>query len=295
MQLNKSNQYKSNLSKNDSALTVFCTQISGLIKAIQLILPHIAIDQDVEYLHQYRVSLRKIEALLIVFHDFVPKKILLNMKTECKFLFAASGQLRDFDLLLNKLLRTNPKSKDKFLDITLIQEITAKRQAEFEAFLLTTQKSEYSDRFVRLQGCLSTIEQCSSHISLQECWPTLMKESMHNVYTAYQRLWKKKDDSHIHKLRKSLKQLRYCIELIGVIVKPRKARLVLSWLKSQQESLGNYNDVQVQSALLTVHCQASKKVKCVFVVSDLSHVRKSLPLSKSEWKILRKKLQPLIG
>lgn len=295
MALNKSYPYNSNVSKDDSALSVFCTLISGLIKAVQQSLPHFAKDQDIEALHQYRVSLRKIEALLIVFHHFVPKKILLNMKTQCKALFVATGQLRDLDLLLIKLHRANPKSNNKFSDITLIEAINAKRQAEFTAFLLTTQKSEYSARFVRLQDCLSKIERCSSHVSLHHIWPGLMKESMHKVHTAYQKLWKQKDDPHIHKLRKSLKQLRYCIELIGLIVKPRKAKLVLSWLKTQQESLGNYNDLQVQSALLTVHGQESKKVKWAFAVSDLSHVKQSLPLSKSDWKILRKKLQPLIG
>jgi len=282
-----------NFSKEVGAPTVFCSLITALINSVQRALSDIAKDQDIEALHQYRVNLRQIEALIIVFHNIVPKKILLKMKTESKALFAASGQLRDFDLLVSKLLITNPKSKKKCLDITLIEEITAKRQAEFERFLLTTKNSEYSDHFVRLQCCLSKVEQCSSHVSLQNCWPILMKQSMHNVHKAYQRLWKKKDDSHIHKLRKSLKQLRYCIELIGLIVKPRKARLVLSWLKSQQESLGNYNDLQVQLGLLTVHCQASKTVKRVFESSDLSHVRQSLPLSKSEWKILKKNIKSL--
>jgi len=283
-----------NFSKNVSALTVFCSFITVLINSVRRTLPYIAKDQDIEVLHQYRLSVRQIEALLVVFHNIVPKKILLNMKKQSKALFAATGQLRDFDLLLQKFHRANPKRKNKFPDIPLIDEITAQRKAEFEQFLLTTHNSEYSDCFVCLQACLNKVELCSDHASLKDCWPGFMKASMHHVHTAYQRLWKQKDDSHIHTLRKSLKQLRYCIELIGLIVKPRKARVVLSWLKNRQESLGDYNDIQVQSTLLKGYEGANEHIKRACVTSELSHVRQSLPLSKSDWKILRKKIKSLM-
>lgn len=284
-----------NLSKQDRVLTVFYTQLSALVNSVQLILPDIAKDQDIEFLHQYRVSLRKVVALLVVFHNFVPKKILLKMKTDSKSLFEASGQLRDLDLLLNKFQQVNLKNKHKSPDKTLVQEIMAKRLEEFKRFLLSTQSREYKDRFVRLQACLNKIKHLNTQVTLNDCWPNLIKQSMQNVHTVYKKLWKQKDDPHIHKLRKNLKQLRYCIELFGVLVKPRKAKTVLSWLKIQQESLGNYNDLQVQSGLLKGHERANKKIKQVLKTGDLTEMRKSLPLSKSDWKILSKKIQPLAG
>ncbi len=288
MRVNKSKQDNSYMSKDDSALTVFCAQISASINRVQLLLPDITKDQDIEYLHQYRVTLRKVEALLVIFHNIVPNKILLKMKTDSKALFAATGQVRDLDLLLNKIQQTHSKSKHKFPDITLIQAISAKRQDEFKRFLLSTQNSEYNDRFVHIQACLSQVELRSTQVTLNDCWPNLIKQSMHNVHTAYQRLWKQNDDPHIHKLRKNLKQLRYCIELLGVLVKPRKATSVLSWLKNQQASLGNYNDLQVQWGLLKEHDRANRKIK-----RGGKNIRNSLPLSKSDWKNLRKKIKPL--
>lgn len=292
--IHKSKNYDSNLSKDDSALIVFCTQMSALITAVQLRLPLLAKDQDIEILHQYRVSLRKIEALLIVFHNFVPKKILLNMQTDSRALFAATGQLRDLDLLLNKFQLEKLKSKQKLTDLTLIEQITAKRHDEFTQFLLTIQSSAYKNHIARLQACLSGVEQGSDHQSLQDCWSVLIKESMQKVHTAYQRLWKHKNELQIHKLRKKLKQLRYCIELVGVVVKPREAITVISWLKSHQESLGNYNDIHVQSALLKEYKVANKHIKRVLFTSDLSRNKKSLPLSKSDWKALKKKLHTMI-
>jgi CHAD domain-containing protein len=284
-----------NLSKDDCALVIFCNQISALINAVRLMLPNIAKDQDIEVLHQYRVSLRKVEALLIAFHNYVPKKILLDMQADIKALFAATGQLRDLDLLINKFQHTNLKENYTSSDKIFIQAIMSKRQDVFKQFLLSTQKSEYNERFVRLQACLIKVEQRRRQVTLNDCWPVIIKESKYNVHRAYQRLWKTKDDRHIHKLRKHLKQLRYCVELLGVLVKPRKAKLVLSWLKNQQASLGDYNDLQVQWGLLKEHDRANRKIKRVLKIVGGKKLKNALPLSKSDWKNLRKKIQFLAG
>ena len=70
----KNQDFPLNFSKDVSTLTVFCSLITVLINSVQRTLPDIAKDQDIEALHQYRVSLRQIEALIIVFHNIVPKK-----------------------------------------------------------------------------------------------------------------------------------------------------------------------------------------------------------------------------
>lgn len=293
MRADKSTLGKETLHKHDSAQAVFCAQISALVNVIQQKLPDLVKDQDTEVLHQYRVSLRKVEALLSVFNSFVPEKIRLQMKTDIKSLFSETGQVRDLDLLLHKAQLANPESKHTSGEAALIDGIAAKRQEEFEQFLLATKSSAYHERFVRLQNCLSQVEQHRTQVSLNDCWPVMLNQCMNNVHTAYKKLWKENDKLHIHKLRKKLKQLRYCVELLGVLVKPRKARKVLSWLKIQQENLGNYNDFQIEVSLLKGHGLANKKIRRTIVIGNVTHDRKSLPLLKSDWKTLRKKIKPL--
>jgi CHAD domain-containing protein len=294
MEVDAAKLNNTNLSQHSSAITIFCAQISALIKMVQQKLAELLTGQDVEALHQYRVSLRKIEALLVAFHELIPEKIHKKMKADIKALFSETGQLRDLDVLLNKFQQVNPQYKHTPSEIAFIENISTKRQDEFERFRLTTQSTAYTERFLRLQAYLREVKQHDAHISLNDCWPVLLNECMSKVQTAYKKLWKQEDNRHIHKLRKALKQVRYCVELLGVLVKPHEAKTVLSWLKAQQNSLGNYNDSLVQTALLDAHGRADKAVKSAVISNNLSLDRGSLPLLKSDWKILKKKIKPLL-
>lgn len=282
----------SSMQKHDSAQAVFCVQMSGLIIAIQQTLAEIKNDQNIEALHVYRVKLRQARALLSVFSCVLPSKLIVAMEEDVKALFSATGSLRDFDLLLDKLTQT--KQQHKFGHAECVIDLKTKRQRELERFVIFIQSSEFRHRIDHLHACLDNIVENDERMSLKECWPLLLKKSIKDAHAAYKRLWVNSNEKQIHSLRKSLKKLRYCIELLGLIVKPRAAKKALDWLKKKQGSLGEYNDIRVQSSLLKGNIKTNKSLQKNLFKRNLSKARKRLPLAKSDWKMLRQKLQPLL-
>jgi CHAD domain-containing protein len=88
---------------------------------------------DIEALHDMRVASRRVQAVLKIFRDFFPKKKFKAEYSEIRSLIRALGEVRDYDVLIDKLEKmknnTGAKSIDnRAMDLLIIRKKTEREE-----------------------------------------------------------------------------------------------------------------------------------------------------------------------
>ena len=87
--------------------------------------------KDIEYLHDMRVSSRRVQAALKIFRDSFPKRKFRHVYTELRTLIKALGEVRHYDVLVDMLTeyrnKLNEKERKAF-DLLVIRQNTIREQ-----------------------------------------------------------------------------------------------------------------------------------------------------------------------
>lgn len=213
-------------------------------------------DHDTEFLHDYRVALRKIRSVVSLFKGVYSDDQTAALKAAFSDLMAPTGRLRDLDVYLlgrDDYYAMLPESLHEGL--TLMFRIFAEeRQREQKKIARWLQGARYRDSIAALEALFAGLD-------------TLAKgpEADHQAY-GYARalIWKRyrkvcrlaatitadTTDEQVHELRILCKKLRYLMEFFAPVLPPRKLRLLLKPLKYLQDNLGLFNDYSVQQVAL---------------------------------------------
>ena len=87
--------------------------------------------RDIEYLHDMRVSSRRVQAALKIFRGTFPNKKFKNVYLKLRTLIRALGEVRHYDVLIDMLIkyRTKLNEKDcKAFDLLIIRQNTIREQ-----------------------------------------------------------------------------------------------------------------------------------------------------------------------
>lgn len=96
---------------------------------------------DIEYLHDMRVSSRRVQAAMKIFRDAFPNKKFKNVYSQLRTLIRALGEVRHYDVLIDMLNKFRMKLSDKetkAFDLLIIRQNTIREQRR--KALLTTMK-----------------------------------------------------------------------------------------------------------------------------------------------------------
>lgn len=214
-------------------------------------------DIDTEFLHDFRVSIRRMRSLLALMKATLPARKVAHLRQEFADLFAATGAVRDLDVYLLKW--------DDF-----ISDVPATMQADLEpmrAYLAArreTARAEMiqwldSERYQRLVG--KWLKLLSGRARKKDSAP---KATVPIAAEANRRIWRmycqtvdearainaETPPEPIHELRKTAKKLRYLLEFFGSLYPPEQLKALVAELKQLQTGLGDYQDLHIQIAEL---------------------------------------------
>jgi CHAD domain-containing protein len=85
----------------------------------------------IEYLHDMRVSSRRVQAALKIFRGVLPKKKLKNVYIKLRTLIKALGEVRHYDVLIDMLIKYRNKLNNndcKAFDLLIIRQNTIREQ-----------------------------------------------------------------------------------------------------------------------------------------------------------------------
>jgi CHAD domain-containing protein len=220
-------------------------------------------DHDTEFLHDYRVALRRIRSVLSLFKGTYEPGQTADLKARFSAVMAQTGQLRDLDVhLLEKQSYYGllPVSLHDGLDtmFTMRAAERSKALARMSRYLRSgsyaRDMADLARRFTTPQALIPGPEadKLAYAFACSLIWKRYRKIRQIAVV-----IGPKTDDTAVHALRIHCKKLRYLMEFFAGLFPGPALRSVLKPLKALQDHLGQVNDLSVQQVNLQTFLQGS--------------------------------------
>jgi CHAD domain-containing protein len=213
--------------------------------------PGVVNDVDTEFLHAFRVGLRKTRSLVSLLKKALPDATLEKIKPRLSALAGKTNRLRDLDVYL--------LAQHEY--VALLPDDSAAGMAELTALVRTQREKAYWDvaAYFGSPTFEADIDACLAELSLRPVLEkpaaskpvlALVKRELLKRYAALQalssRLHADSADEDIHALRIEFKKLRYLIEFFLDLLPRKRTQRLLGDLKKIQGVLGSFNDLSVQ-------------------------------------------------
>jgi CHAD domain-containing protein len=213
-------------------------------------------DIDTEFLHDYRVSLRKLRSVIGLIKGVFPDDAMESWKRKIGMICRETNALRDLDVYIlsrARLERMLPEELHAGLD-RFFRELETSRTAEAK----------------RVAGVLKSESYKKEIDSLQAAWtsPHVMQDSPNamrpigevageRILKRFRRIRKirksitpETPDATIHGVRIDCKKMRYLLECFGCLFPEENVAPLARQLAKLQNRLGRYNDTSVQQDYL---------------------------------------------
>lgn len=199
---------------------------------------------DDEFLHQYRIAIRRSRAIAESIAEVSGKKTLRNHIAQLKRHAQATGPLRDLHVFLQDLPTMRPGNPE----LTAALDIWAKASIEQRQKKLG--KRLISKRYRQsLQSWENEVESRHFRKFVAKLTPGDIRKAIEKRLKTFNRktgeLSQTAPDEDFHTLRKLLKRIRYLMEL-----DPENWKQPLKTLRKWQDLYGRFQDLHVQLELL---------------------------------------------
>jgi CHAD domain-containing protein len=190
-----------------------------------------------EYLHQIRLSLRRLRLVLALTQKIRADDELFELQQQIKTLCIDFGELRDWDVFISENL-----ASANLTDWALAKVLKASEIIRQQHHLFVRQKLRWLLRFG--SWMLGNYWQRLAHNKLT--LTTYAQDVLNHFEQGVQkrgRRSKLNDNSGLHTLRIACKKLRYSVELFNGLLPRRKTERYLQRLSDLQDILGQLNDL----------------------------------------------------
>jgi CHAD domain-containing protein len=223
----------------------------GVLRANE---PGVRANLDSEFLHDFRVAVRRTRSLLGQIKHVFPPEVVAHFSAEFSWMGQGTGAPRDIDVLLHSLRarqRKDPAGEMQALTTMLLQVQQAEHRQLVDALK--------SDRHRRLlwdwQGFLesaapSAPEARSAGRPLREVVAARAWRLSQRISSSAEAITSETEPARLHRVRIDAKKLRYLVDVTPGFYAAVDLEIVLAALKKLQRLLGEFNDAHVQEARL---------------------------------------------
>jgi CHAD domain-containing protein len=218
---------------------------------------HIKQDVDTEFLHDFRVAVRRTRSALSQVKSVFPEEDTERFKEDFKFIGKLSNQLRDLDVYL--LAEEDYKAQlPDFLkeDIHPMFEYLQSKRAEALQTVITGLESDEYQHIIQDWEQFLEEPPREDETAVNAAIPILILAKQ-RIYKRYKRIIHTGNiilvdnkDEFLHDLRIECKKLRYLMEFFASLFPPEEISRLIRQLKDLQSNLGDFNDFCVQEEYL---------------------------------------------
>ncbi len=217
-----------------------------MIKALE---PGVIAGEDPEFLHQYRVNLRRSRAVGESLRSVTKVPGLKKQLKALKHRARATSDLRDLDVFLEDLGNLSPPlSANTRKDLQQWLQACCAEQHNAVCQLLSA--PEYAEQLQNWQAFIASgeVKKALSKLTSKRINAVLDKRiAAHDDDLAL--LASDASDADLHELRKRVKRIRYLADLT-----PATSKRFLAQLKHRQRLLGDFQDICTRQAWLDAFC-----------------------------------------
>ena len=213
-------------------------------------------DIDVEYLHDYRIALRKIRSVISLFKGVYSDKQTEKLKKRFSDLMAPTGRLRDLDVYLlerdffyDLLPETLHGGLDRMFEI-----FSTERENELQKLSKHLKSKGYETEITKLIHLFDTPKKLHAGPAAEEPAHDFASAL---IWKRYRKICKiaagiddQTEDEDVHELRIQCKKLRYLMEFFQPAFPKNEFKSLIKPLKKLQDNLGLFNDYSVQQESL---------------------------------------------
>jgi CHAD domain-containing protein len=233
-----------------------CTAISDiglrLHAAMDRNLPGVLGDIDPEFLHDFRVAIRRIRSLLSQLKKEIPPGQAGFFQHEFQWLGSVTGPVRDLDVCLQKeeqyrglLPETLHRGLAQFLE-----EIQLQRKTKLATMLNDLQSARATKLFADWHNFLTAlpavIEWPAGQIPCRTIAVKVMQRCFRRLVRDAGLILEGDEDAAMHRLRIQAKKFRYLTEFFRQFFPETAMDNLLQRLRGLQDDLGDFNDLTVQ-------------------------------------------------
>jgi CHAD domain-containing protein len=208
---------------------------------------------DTEFLHDFRVAVRRTRSALTQIKGVLPTRVLNRFKREFAWLGEITTPSRDLDVYLlqfDDYKHSLPASAQA--DIEPLRRFLLRHQAiEHKALLQGLNSARYR-RLVQDWRKFLT-QPVSERSTLANAQRPILEVACNRIWRVYRRILKEgraiTPDSpaeDMHELRKTGKKLRYLMEFFQSLFPDSEIKALIKALKQLQDNLGDFQDYEVQ-------------------------------------------------
>jgi CHAD domain-containing protein len=216
--------------------------------------PGVHADLDTEFLHDYRVSLRRTRSLLGQVKNVFPADAVTHFRTEFKWVAQATNTKRDLDVLLLSLRRTSESLPVDDL-AAFLAPLGRKQLHELDLIKRLLESDRYR---ALLEGWRTFLQDLPTEVSEPaDAARPLVEVTSRRILRLYRRLFDramaisdKTPADEIHQVRIEAKKLRYMIDAARSLHDHRDLDPIIDDLKRVQSVLGDFNDARVRERSL---------------------------------------------
>ena len=228
----------------------------------------VLLGEDPEGVHQMRVAVRRLRALLSLFQPVLTSKALDHMKAELRWLQKRLGPLRDWDVFLSGTL---PALEAKLPDEDALESVRVAaedlREKAYRRASAAIGSARYAGLLLRLHLYLADDSRLCGRAPegvkiLDQPITGLAAKLLDKRATKLNKLGSKHrtlSERQLHRLRIEAKKLRYAVEFFGSLYPKSASHAYRAGLVEMQDRLGAINDIVVARGLLTELDEAIRK------------------------------------
>ncbi|MCA0962031.1 CHAD domain-containing protein [Salipiger bermudensis] len=219
-------------------------------------------DLDSEFLHEYRVALRRVRSVISLFKGVYDDKQTADLKARFGAIMARTGRLRDLDVYLierEAYLALVPEGFRPGIG-KLFDMFAAQRDVEHAKLTAYLDSKAYQKEMAKLEALFDKTKALSKGPEAKRHALDYAKALIWKRYRKVCKIARDIDDAtpdaQVHELRIECKKLRYLMEFFAPLFGDAEVRKLIKALKGLQDNLGNFNDYSVQQAALQAQAEA---------------------------------------
>ncbi|MDJ0608257.1 MAG: CHAD domain-containing protein [Kiloniellales bacterium] len=248
--------------------------------------------RDPEGIHQLRVGVRRLRALVSVFRQALTKEAYAYLREELSWLQGALGPAREWDVFSLETLAPLRRRLSEDRDLAALAEAAAaRRELANQAARAALLERRYTDLILRFELWLSNHGWAlrgggHGHVPSQRighfAGEALDKRArkLHKLT----RKWKTLPEAELHEVRILAKKLRYTLEFFAALYPRKTMQAHARTISRIQDTLGSLNDSVVNDGLLAaLEGEVSPRATAIVrgwqaacIERDLAHFRADL-------------------
>lgn len=248
---------------DQSAISAIADMLRNFHRVMSTLEPWLVNAPDIEFLHDWRVALRRSRSVLKLARDIIPQRDLEMWRPRLRDLQQRSGELRDLDVFVLEFDSYVDLVPDEFAaDLDPLRELLHSRRRaardEFEHYVSSRDhdrlRADYGAFIDRLAHTEPTEEVIAAAPDAAE---PIRSTGVARIRKAHRRVIKRgrkiRPDSpagDLHDVRIATKELRYAIELHSSILAKKDVKALLKRLKRLQDVLGAFQDAEAHASAM---------------------------------------------